>query len=260
MSGEESLTNKKFWDEYYINFQPTKIEKILFSDIFNKFLTPDASKSILEIGCAGGAFLCYFAKYFHYQAYGVDFSDKISETYAMFNYNKLSRPTLFHEDFFSWKAPKTFDIVCSFGFVEHFDNLTEVLQEHVKHLSTDGTLIISMPHFSHLQYFFHYLVDRENLKKHNTKIMNLIVLKNACNDLSLEIIYLSYYRTFGFWIENKSLLWWQKIAYNAIIFTGRVINKIFGLQKPNFLVSPHIICIAKKKQKLFSQASIDKKT
>lgn len=243
---EKNFTDKKFWQEYYKDFKPQIIGKIYFHDIFNTYLTADPSKSVLEIGCAGGNYLCYLAKNFNFQPYGIDYSDEIVKTYATFEANGLMPPTLYQEDFFLWKTEKKFDIICSFGFIEHFSDLDEVIKKHVDLLAPGGTLIITIPHFAHCQYIFHWLIDRENLKKHNTKIMNLHSLRSALLDQPLDILHLSYYRTFGFWTERKNLRWWEKIIQYKINLLGRVMVKIFGWNRPNFLFSPHIVCVAKK--------------
>ena len=243
---ETNFTDKKFWSEYYKDFKPQIIGKIYFHDIFDKYLTPDFSKTVIEIGCAGGNYLCYLAKNFNFQPYGIDYSDEIAKTYATFEANRLLPPTLFREDIFTWETTKKFDVVCSIGFIEHFKNIHSVIKKHVDLLSPGGMLIVSMPHFAHAQYIFHWLIDRENLKKHNTKIMNLSSLKKSLSGLQIKIIHLSYYRTFGFWTERKNMQRWEKSIQYGINFFGRILVKILGWNKPNFLFSPHIICIAKK--------------
>lgn len=273
-------TSKQFWDSYYGKFKPHKVEKVVFADIFEKYLKSDSGKDILEIGCAGGDFLVYLAKRYHYKAFGVDYSDELWTTEELSKFNDLPAPTLFKEDIFKWNPGRQFDIVCSFGFLEHFDDPSPVIKKHLELLKPGGTLIITMPHFAHLQYFFHWLIDRENLKKHNTKIMNLESLRNAllnCHpepacpvvnaersttgvEASLSIQHLNYYRTFGFWVERPlashpelvegslplNLL--ERIIYHLIQFSGRVINKLLGLNHPNPLVSPHLILIAQKQR------------
>lgn len=242
-----NFADKEFWQEYYKDFKPYIIEeKICFHEIFEKYLHPNPKKTVLEVGCAGGRYLCYFAKYFSYIPFGIDYSDEIIKTHAIFEANGLTPPTLYKEDTFTWKPDKKFDIVCSFGFIEHFDDLHSVIKKHVELVVPGGILIVSMPHFAHCQYLFHWLIDRENLKKHNTKVMKLYVLKKAFLGLPVEIIHLSYYRTFDFWTERKDLQWWEKIIKYKIKLFGRILVKIFGLNAPNFLFSPYIICVAKK--------------
>jgi len=243
----KNYTDKKFWDEYFEQYQqnPIKVGGSFFSDIFDKYLKPDSNKSVLEIGCAGGNYLAYLAKTFGYKASGIDYSEAITRTADLFKFNGLPEPTLYKKDFFSWKPNIKFDVVCSFGFVEHFDNLNNVIARHANLVSPGGKIIITLPHFAHGQYLLHWLIDKDNLKKHNTKIMNLNAIKKAVENNDLKIEFLSYYKTFGFWAENYQMSTTSRTINWLIKKMGKAVNKIFGYDRPNFLFSPHIVCVAK---------------
>jgi len=244
----KNYTDKKFWNSYFDSHKRSLaiIEKSLFSDVFDKYLSFDPNKTVLEIGCADSDFLCYISKKFGYKAFGVDYAESIERTRNIFRFNGLSEPILYKEDVFTWATDMKFDLVCSFGFIEHFNGLDGIVIKHANLLSPGGKLIISMPNFSGIQYFFHWLIDRPNLKKHNTKIMNLNTIKKSVENTGLKIERLSYYKTFGFWTENHNMNRFEKLINWLIRKLGKVINIVFGYDKPNFLFSPHIICIATK--------------
>lgn len=246
--GNKHYTDKKFWDQYFNHreYKPSIIESSLFSDIFDKYLIPGKNKSVLEIGCADSNFLCYLVKKFGYRAHGIDYSDAITRTADLFKFNDLSEPILYKEDFFSWKPDTKYDLVCSFGFIEHFDDINPIIRKHAELIAPGGKLIITLPHFAHVQYILHWLIDRENLRKHNTKIMNLDSIGKAVTRSGLKIKYLSYYKTFGFWTEREEMSLIEKFINWAILKFGKVVTKTFGYNRPNFLFSPHIICIATK--------------
>lgn len=240
---------EKNWDKYFTTYQPRDVDTIVFSDIFKRFLIADPSKSVLEIGCGGGEFLCHLAKNYKFMPFGIDYSTVgIQKTNELFSYNRIAVPTLYQEDFFRWAPEKKFDVVCSFGFAEHFDDFNDVIRRHAELVTPGGTLIITIPHFAHAQFLFHWLIDRENLKQHNTRSMNLSAFKEAFTDLPLTIKHLSYYKTFGFWTEKKRLSTWEKIVHSGIRNFGRVINRTFGYDRPNASLSPHIVCVAKKNE------------
>ena len=67
----KNLTNKKYWNKTWKNTSFRK-KKILFQDIFNKFLIKDKNKKCIEIGCVPGRFLAHFYKKFNYQISGLD--------------------------------------------------------------------------------------------------------------------------------------------------------------------------------------------
>lgn len=246
--GNKHYTDKKFWDNYFDNHKRNLsiVDKSQFSDIFDKYLTPDKNKKVLEIGCADSNFLCYLVKKFGYKAYGIDYSDAITKTAELFKFNNLPEPTLYKEDVFVWKSDKKFDLVCSFGFIEHFDDIDPIIAKHAELIAPGGKLIITLPHFAHAQYFLHWLIDRDNLKKHNTKIMNLSSIRKTAEDSGLKIELLSYYKTFGFWTERTRMAWWERCINWFILKFGKMITKIFGYDRPNSLLSPHIVCLAKR--------------
>src|ERR1700722_7357542 len=165
---QQTYTTKEHWDSYFEHYRPTVVQSVFFAEVFEQHLKPDPTKRVLEIGCAGGEYLCYFAKHFRFIPFGVDFSEEIRKTAELFEFNGLPKPTLFQEDFFQWRPGQLFDVVCSFGFIEHFEDPRMVIQKHAELLAPGGKLIITLPHFAHLQYFFHWLLDRENLALHNT--------------------------------------------------------------------------------------------
>ena len=244
----EHYTDKKFWDEYFNRreHKPTTVENSLFSDIFDKYLVPDKNKTVLEIGCADSNFLCYLSKKFGYQAYGIDYSEAITRTTELFKFNGLPEPKLYKEDLFSWNPDIKFDMVCSFGFIEHFDDINPVIKKHAELVVPGGKLIVTIPHFAHAQYFLHWLIDRENLKKHNAKVMNLDSIRKAIMQSGMKIEYLSYYKTFGFWTERNNMAPWEKVVNWLIIKSGKVITRIFGYNYPNPFLSPHIVCVASR--------------
>lgn len=242
----QNYTDKKFWESYYKNYQPEIITRNVFQDLFDKFLPKDSSKTILEIGCAGGKYLCYLTKKFGYQTFGIDYSEDIEKTKILFKYNNLPEPTLFKEDLFLWNPQQKFDIVCSFGFIEHFEDIRQVVQKHAELITPGGKLVITMPNFAGLQYLFHWIIDRENLKKHNVKIMKPGFLAKTLKNLPFTVEYLDYYKTFGFWTERESMKLWEKAVLILIRKFGKTVNLFFGYDRPNPLLSPHIVCIATK--------------
>lgn len=243
---EQTYTTKELWDSYFENYRPALIESVCFSDVFARHLRTDPSKRVLEIGCAGGEYLCYLAKQFRFIPFGVDYSDEIRKTAELFEFNGLPRPTLYQEDLFKWQPGGLFDVVCSFGFIEHFEDPRMVIRKHLELLAPGGKLIITLPHFAHLQYFFHWLIDRENLAIHNTRTMRLSVLRRALANLPVAIDHLNYYQTFGFWTERKQWNQWQRFAEKGIQTIGKISWKLAGFNRPNFLLSPHIVLVGTK--------------
>ncbi len=65
-----------------------------------------------------------------------------------------------------------YDVVCSFGLIEHFSNWAELLRG-MRIMSRPGAwLVVSTPNFrGWFQQAFHRLVDRVNFDRHNLDAM-----------------------------------------------------------------------------------------
>jgi len=81
-----------------------------------------------------------------------------------------------------------FNVVFSNGFVEHFDNLKDLIDLHKKLTSKGGLLVISIPN---LRYLNSFLVSDKTKSIHNLEIMDLDFIRNNLPD-GLEIKYLNY--------------------------------------------------------------------
>jgi SAM-dependent methyltransferase len=238
------ITGKAFWDGFFDGIPLRHVEDVLFSDIFRQYLRPDPSQSVLEIGCAGGLFLAYLTRKFGYEPHGIDYSDAIEHTRALFRFNTLAEPHLTQADFFSWEPGRKFDVVCSFGFVEHFRNPGEVVRRHCDLLAPGGTLIITVPNFRLVQYVYHRLIEPDILALHNLKVMRPAFFRSALADTPLEIRHLAYYGTFAFWTSKAAPTRLDRAAIRYFIRpSGRAIRSLFRY-RPNALISPHVVCVA----------------
>jgi len=228
--------------------------RIQFSDIFQRYLTKAHGKTCLEIGCVPGSFLGYIAKNFGYYAEGVDNVKNAKKTTEQTLRNAgINECTIYEEDFISWKSPKKYDLIGSFGFIEHFTGgtLTKVVRKHVELLEVGGTLIIDVPNFKYGQYVIHYFLDRKNLKQHNISIMNLNYFKQVALNFNLKVLHLSYYGGFfDFWVENPNKNFIQRIAYKLLEKVRQGINKTRFKNVCNKFFSPYIVFVCKKEENI----------
>lgn len=237
MTGNERLTDESFW----ITAKP-----VVFSnhdgheiDIFiRKFIPPATqNQSVLEIGSFPGPFLSTFGK-LGYCLNGIDFHPG-NETDLPRWLNSMGYCTGdFHtKDFFEFSTDKKFDVVTSFGFIEHFENFEEVIRMHIDLLKPGGTLLITVPNFSgSIQHWLHRTFDKVNLSHHNTKSMNPGLWKIILHKHGLVVEWSGYFGDFWFWkgdeprsgikkwtlwlIERiiprlRKILWFQSPAFSA---------------------------------------------
>lgn len=133
---------------------------------------PEEPLDVLELGCAPGTLSAAVMLDRPWTPFGIDYSpdaDRYVETLRGLGMT----PTLWKGDLFETRLERTFDVVCSFGLIEHFrgGTLDSLLALHDDYLKPGGHLVIAVPNFTGFQYFWHYLFDRPDLDNHNVDVM-----------------------------------------------------------------------------------------
>ncbi len=142
------------------------------TDLLRRHVKPKSS--YIEIGCAPGKYLAWVADQCQARTSGLDYSETgIRNCHVLFQAMKLDIG-LHQGDFFNNTLPKnSFDVVTSFGFIEHFDDPTDAVTKHIELLSPGGVALIAVPNYGGVYGSLQARVDPENLGLHNTSIMNV---------------------------------------------------------------------------------------
>ncbi len=245
-------TDLAFWQEAWGPSE--KAQKYLklptgFEPIFHQYLNrahPGRPVEFLEIGCFPGRFLYYFATEFGFRVSGVDF---VPEAAAIPDWlaEMQVEARVMVEDFFRFLPDQSYDVVASFGFVEHFADWEEVLDRHLALLNPGGTVLIEMPNFRYGQYWLRRILNPALLDGHCLEVMNPGKWARALTVRGLEILYCGYYQTFRFWgsLAGRGLVrLFRKVLMEPIRFAQRMI-KLLDLDYPNRYFSPYIFIIAR---------------
>jgi SAM-dependent methyltransferase len=112
---------------------------------------------------------------------------------------------------FAKGSPERHDVVASFGFIEHFTPLDEVLALHARLVKPGGLLLVSTPNFTHgVQYWLHRIFDRANLDRHCLTSMNprlwARILKRLGGFAVLEAGYVDFMHL---WYEDNRHTPWK---------------------------------------------------
>jgi SAM-dependent methyltransferase len=142
--------------------------------VLDQHLPRAGGLSALEIGGAPGQYLAYLHRQFGYESHILDYSS-VGCDKAKRNFELLGIPlTIHHADLFADDlAIGRFDVVYSLGFVEHFDDLTAVIERHVRLTKPGGTLLVGCPNFRGVNGWFLRRLAPAILAKHNLDIMDL---------------------------------------------------------------------------------------
>jgi SAM-dependent methyltransferase len=104
-----------------------------------------------------------------------------------------------HADIFSY-APgdRRWDVVGSFGLVEHFDDPAQVIRRHLELLVPGGYLVLAIPNHAGINGQILDRVDRHKSSLHNH--MSYEDLERSVRSAgSVEILEGGYFGHFGFW-------------------------------------------------------------
>jgi 2-polyprenyl-3-methyl-5-hydroxy-6-metoxy-1,4-benzoquinol methylase len=246
--GNNYLTDKKYWEKQISAFKPFDVTQNEFETILQKYLPVDPGFTCTEVGAYPGTNLCYMAKTFKYKPTAIEFRDDVDDIINLFEYNGISELEIINKDFLEVKGLQ-FDVVTSFGFIEHFNDYDTIIRQHVEMVKQGGYLVLSVPHF----WGFQGLLRRVLLKKeainqiletHNLKIMKLSILRKHLQALDLNILYSGYVMGCQFWIPSDSPKIKPEMRWLARIF-DKLGNYVLPKMPPCFLYSPMILCVAK---------------
>lgn len=141
----------------------------------------------LEIGCAPGKMLAWVASVLKAEAAGLDYSESgIAQCRALFDALGL-KVNLHHDDIFNHHLPSaSFDVVTSFGVIEHFDNVRPVVQRHLDLVKPGGATVIGVPNYGGVYGSLQRWCDAPNLALHNLEIMNPCALSALVDSPDIE--------------------------------------------------------------------------
>jgi len=249
-----NLTEVAFWENYWRGVKlPAKVD-LDFS--FDRCLSKELAKhfpkqgEIFEIGCAPGKWLSYAANDFGLIANGIEYSSGgVEATIKNFQLLNVPHDSLIVGDFFSQVPDKQYDVVMSLGFIEHFDNVHDVVELHLKWLKPNGILILGVPNFSGINAFLQSILDQEILDKHNLTIMNLPFFKQLGAHFKLEEISVKYTGSFepALPIPRHRIGNPLQFLIRCGLFAVRMMRKIHLTDKLNgSFFSSYILAVYKK--------------
>jgi 2-polyprenyl-3-methyl-5-hydroxy-6-metoxy-1,4-benzoquinol methylase len=236
---------KKSHDNYYW----LRLRKEL-DPIFARLPTKNPPK-LIEVGAGASEWLPWLHETYNVDVAGLDYSENGCEKANTILKSHNINGEVKLGDMFN--PPNEllggFDVVCSFGLVEHFSNTADAIKACSQFAKDGGIIITLIPNMTGINGFFYKLLNRKVYDTHLP--LTLIDLKKAHLSCGLEIIQETHLlgltgildpnRVEGSQLKTKirrfahritKLLWW---------FEAR------GLGVPeNKLSSPYMLCIAVK--------------
>ena len=147
---------------------------------------------------------------------------------------------IIESDLFNYTPEEKYDMVLSFGLIEHFSDTASIIKTHLQFLKPGGTLFITLPNFTGVNGWVQRNFDKENYDKHYIDCMNPAFLADTCKQLGLKEVESYYHGKFTVWLENKSeQSAIAKSIVKAIWVVGKVFTKIIPVESK--ALSPYIV-------------------
>lgn len=241
--------SKEYWDRCYSIPKFRKAKKNdsirLWIEEYFSHLPTNEDKECIEIGCFPGTYLAVFGD-LGYRLSGIDFCDNLSAVEPGFKDIGYKTGSFINEDFLTFESTKKFDIVASFGFIEHFTNYVTLIEKHANLVSSDGYLILEAPNFiGKFQNKIHQKFDYENLQRHHLPAMNIDIWKKTIEHLGFEVLYCGYFGTFNIILENDNQRAVDLLFVKSIKKIKWLLNLIIPKGSKSF--APYCGLIAKRK-------------
>lgn len=197
MSFKGDLTSSNYWEEEWaaggqtqLRTQLRKISMWKYDRIVRRCLdsVSNPCADVLELGCAPGIMLQRIHRLRpQLRLAGIDYAEEgCRRTAAVLK--GMGLPTnVHHGDIRTVQLPTQFDLVVSFGLIEHFDDPAEILRWHARFCRPCGTVPVTLPNLtSPVVRFFAERFNPDNVAIHNLKIMNLRALETAMQAAGLK--------------------------------------------------------------------------
>lgn len=194
---------------------------------FERNMPKRSDWSAIEIGACPGSRLLTAALSRGYQPVALDFLPEVHRLPTVFRKYGIEDLEIIEQDFLTMPEDRRFNVVMSFGFIEHFNDAEAVLRKHWALVEEGGYLLLTLPIFGPLQMALRRLILApeklaDALQTHNTSIMDMRLFRKWAEKLPGAVIEeCGYEGQMGTWFystdsyvrkERRWILWAWKIA------------------------------------------------
>lgn len=260
---------KKYWDDVWaedglpravnphlkgvMNYTNRRFHKY-FLEAFSEI--ESSGMKLLEIGCAQSAWLPYFAKAFGFKVYGIDYSEIGCKKARKILLQSGVEGEIVCADLFSPPNDMygVYDVVVSFGVVEHFDDTKLCIKALSKFLKPNGIMITMIPNMGGIIGLVQKILNRKIFDIH--KIIDSETLQKTHELCGLEVVDCNYFLLSNFYIinlkglHNNSIEFLVKKNIMRLLLVSSIIGCFIeskvGNFKENKFISSYVFCRSKK--------------
>jgi 2-polyprenyl-3-methyl-5-hydroxy-6-metoxy-1,4-benzoquinol methylase len=222
-----------------------------FDRLFNQVLQPHAGHHLIEIGCARSRWLPYFAQRFQFSVTGLDYSAAGCRQAQDIARSANVEATIIHGDLFD--PPNqllgAFDVVLSWGLVEHFIDQNEIIGGLENFLQSGGMLITVIPNMRGAPGWLQKWVARDIYDVHVP--LTREDLRATLEARGHDVVYCDHIVSTNFWVVNEGtkasgvarLVLKGLRAFSALVW--KLESATIARLPMTRLLSPYVICISK---------------
>jgi len=255
------ITSKEFWDANaadidHLDDLSRGTDPLIcrIMEILQHYLPNGHGKTFFEVGCYPGRFLAMFSKRMGYLVSGIDYTDKAMLLPEQLRKIGVNGSEILINDFFKLVTEKQYDVVGSFGFIEHFTEPEDVINRHTALVHPGGYLVIGVPNLNNP---IHKIISRKLLSYHYLGIMDCDRISDYVRRAGFEVIFSDYIINFPVNLKRNiylrdNLFTFIKIIYFKIM---TILLKMASFFKDKSVMERkiikkwfpgYILCIARK--------------
>jgi cyclopropane fatty-acyl-phospholipid synthase-like methyltransferase len=245
------LTSPQYWAERQkkpLGLKVDKATKYLLDKVV-PFLRPYSHKAWIELGCSPGRMSAFLYQRVPFIPFGVDFSPRADLYVDAMAHVRGEDAVLYKCDLREFRPREPFDVVASFGLVDHFSDPQEILDHHYRLCKDGGLIVVTIPHLRYLQWLYHFLFDRRDLSRHNIEMMHFETFEIFARRKNLNVLCLDYVGRMNFWnvdLEGPALVVVLRRAMSLFV-RGGVNYLLSALLPPNRKIyAPWIVFVGRK--------------
>lgn len=251
--------SRSVWEDYYtgerkIHIKPktglfTSYDIYLCDYLIQKFIPRFKAGEITEIGSGDGKLLGKIAEMLNLKPIGIEYSKEAAKI-AEKNGVKTIVIDAFNKNFLK-KNKNHFDVVFSYGFVEHIIPPKDAVRIHLEILKPGGYFFIQIPRFKGFNYWKIKFFRPDLVPLHNFEIMEKNKLEKICLTKEVNKIYSGNYGTLKLRIpiDKRGYKYYLLKTITTLDYLLNPLMRLLLKEKgfETWLFSPAVIFIGKKK-------------
>jgi 2-polyprenyl-6-hydroxyphenyl methylase/3-demethylubiquinone-9 3-methyltransferase len=244
------LTDSGYWDASWARVELPRLISFdhhvnrRWDSLFGRVLADRAGSSVVEVGCAPGAWLIYFHRRWGLIPTGIE-SSPVGAALTRQNAELTGTDLrVIEADMFDPSINEQFDVVWSGGLVEHFVDLDDPVARLRQFVAPGGLVITSVPNLNGSMYFWlRRLLNPTVLRAHRVVTPAGLATAYAANGLAIEFV--GYHGTWNLEVVNfgrHSRL--QRWANRVDRLFGKVLGATRARGESRWL-SPYVVAVGR---------------